>query len=161
MKKTVILGAFAFFMMVAVSWAQEKGTEKVLGPVIAVEREFALDLNACGDAFEKEIDEDNYISFRCKVFVFPKSDEEGTLSASLDDVRYKDRSAVLATLRNTQIDIYLLQSSSTAYEIRSNSRYLETYPQLRDVTKEDFLKVAKTLIDKFPKVSVKLIKVVK
>ena len=158
------LGLYVFACVVGLGsfcFADKKGVESPLGPVVAVERKFILDSVDCGTSFKKNYTGDNkeYIQLSCEVAVFPYSDEEAPISSSLD-VDYDNRRALLTELRGTKIWINV-DSMLNGYEIETAGWSKNYHPELEKITKEDFLKAAQQLFDKFPEMTVKLIKVVR
>ena len=171
-KSLIILGCLLVVLTFAVSGfskapqrklAQDKGSEKVLGPVIGIERQMTLDIESCDKYFERQERKDydqTYISYSCDVPIFQKNDEEEELSTSLSNVDYYNRRTLLKNIcdRPYYLDI---NAAPNGFEIYSSSYAIESCPDAGKITKEEFLKTAKILIDKFPTITVKVMKVKK
>ena len=162
-KSLIILGSLVIVLAVAVSGfskspaqrklAQSNATEKELGAVKAFQRDFSLNFEACqqNTKFIPPAKKGYSSELKCEVTVFPETGEEEGLSNSLDD-------------QDTYI---LIKQDKWGNDITA---HLDTYfsgftihtswGSDTEVTKEEFLAAAQKLIDKFPKVSAKLIRVV-
>jgi len=142
--------------------ADKKGLETPLGSLTAVERKFVLDPVDCSNNFKKKYTGDNkeYLWLSCRVELVPDSDEEEGLSSSLDKIDYDQRKTLLTEIRGNKIWI-VLDDRLNGYEIETNGWHKDYHPELEKITKEDFLKAAQPLFEKFPEITVKLIKVVK
>ena len=142
-------------------FADTKVLESPLGPVVAVERKFVLDPADCSNNFKKRYTGDNkeYLWLSCRVELAPASDEEEGLSSSLNKIDYDQRKVLLTEIRGSKIWIDL-DDTLNGYEIETNGWNKDYYPELEKITKEDFLKAAQPLFEKFPEITVKLIKVV-
>ena len=169
-KSLVILGSLiVVFMFSGVGFskgpqrkvAQDKKTETVLGPVIMVERQINLDVESCGAHFEKRYSigsDDQYVSYQCDVPVFEKSDEEEKISSSLNNIPYDQRKALIKDVCNNHFEASLMMTPN-GFQIDTSSSSVKQCPDADKVTKEEFLKAAKTLIARFPSATVKSIKV--
>ena len=109
-------------------------------------------MDACEKNTIKKTDKWGGSAFECQVALFPDSDEEEGLSDSLRGID----STVFIKMDSfdneikAELDVY-----GSKYDIRTS--WQSTHAT---VSKEEFLAAAKKLIDKFPRVTTKFIRVV-
>ncbi len=162
-KKIIVLSGLFFSFSVGMISSAHAAVEHPLGMVVAVEREMDTRLDECAAKFEKVESKgeqgNTYLKVQCEVDIFPKNDLEEEVSSSLYEVPDMDLRTVLVNIKGTNINVYL-NSEQNGYSVSTSTWNMEYLPELKDVTKEDFLKAAKKLLDRFPKLTVKVYKVV-
>lgn len=157
-----------------------RSDDKIIGPVVAVERTVQLNFEDCVRTVEEDYyygeycSPQNEIGFRCVVNLFPKNDEEILFYSDVADVDAKERlperqSIFFKTIKHVdnkkELDIglflVLTRNGLEGYEISSTTVCASesNYPELNTITTEDFLKTAKMLIEQVPTMTVKFLKV--
>lgn len=133
--------------------AQAAATETEIGSVKAFERTYELSFDACqkNTKFNEPKKKGHDASFECDIDIFPDTGEELYLSNSLGT---EDKSIIIKQDKQGQDIIVRLR---IYFGFRINVYW---HPELTTVSKEEFLAAAKQLINKHPRVTEKLIKVV-